>query len=79
MNNVIYQVVVGDNVPAFYDACMHSVSNYCIKYDIHYMILRNPRLKIRPLNSSRSELAVERLGYLPIYEKENACTLHVGL
>lgn len=71
-NNLIFQVAVGDNLPPFYDICMNSVWDYCIEYDIHYTILREPRLKIRPLNSRRSKEAVEKLGYLPIYEKENA-------
>jgi len=74
-NNLIYQVVMGDIVPTFYDACIHSVQNYCSDYDIHHVIQRKPKLKIRPLNSQRSERAVERLGYLPIYEKENAFEL----
>ncbi len=71
-NNLIYQVAVGDNLPGFYDITMTSVLNYAMKYDIAYIVQREPILKIRPLNSQRSEKAVERLGYLPIYEKENA-------
>jgi hypothetical protein len=71
MRNMIYQVRVG-NPPAFYDICMDSVEKYCQKYDIKYIVQDQPILKIRPLNSQRSENAVERLGYLPIYEKENA-------
>jgi len=74
-NNVIFQVAVGDILPNFYDVCMHSVQTYCSKYDIFYIILRIPRLKIKPLNSHRSKSAVDKLGYLPIYEKENAFEL----
>jgi len=74
-NNLIYQVAVGNNLPQFYDITMASVLNYAMKYDIHYTVLREPKLKIRPLHSYRSEQAVERLGYLPIYEKENAFEL----
>ena len=69
---MIFQVKVGPNPPTFYDTCISSVARYCEKYDIDHMILTEPELKIRPLNSHRSEQAVERLGYLPIYEKEVA-------
>ena len=72
MKNLVYQVKVGPNPPAFYDTCMKSVKDYCKKYDIDYVVQTEPLLKIRPLNSQRSKEAVERLGYLPIYEKENA-------
>lgn len=77
INNLIYQVAVGDTLPNYYDVCMHSVQNYCSKYDIHYQILRNPLLKIKPLDSKRSANAVNKLGYLPIFEKENAFR-HLG-
>ena len=63
---------MGDSTPEFYEVCMQSVIQYCKKYDITYKVLRTPKLKIRPLNSKRSKPALERLGYLPIYEKENA-------
>jgi len=72
MKQMIYQVKVGPNPPAFYDTCINSVAEYCQKHDIDHIVQREPLLKIRPLNSCRSEAAVERLGYLPIYEKENA-------
>lgn len=69
---LIYQVKVGPNSPGFYDVCIDSVKEYCKKYGIDHIIQTKPKLKIRPLNSKRSKEAVERLGYLPIYEKENA-------
>jgi len=72
MKRMIYQVKVGPNPPAFYDTCMDSVAAYCKKYNIVHIIQTEPILKIRPLKSHRSEQAVERLGYLPIFEKENA-------
>ena len=72
MKNMIYQVKVGPNPPAFYDTCINSVARYCEKYNIDHKVQREPLLKIRPIKSHRSERAVERLGYLPIYEKENA-------
>lgn len=51
---------------------MESVERYCKKYHIDHIVQREPILKIRPKNSKRSKEAVERLGYLPILEKENA-------
>jgi len=72
MKRMIYQVKVGLNPPAFYDTCIASVADYCEKYGIDHIIQTEPLMKIRPVNSHRSEAAVERLGYLPIFEKENA-------
>lgn len=72
MNRLIYQVKVGPNPPAYYDVCIKSAEEYCNKYGIDHIIQTEPILKIRPVKSARSERAVERLGYLPIYEKENA-------
>lgn len=72
MKRMIYQVKVGPNPPAFYDTCINSAAEYCKKYGIDHVVQTEPILKIRPLNSHRSKEAVERLGYLPIYEKENA-------
>lgn len=72
MKTLIYQVKVGPNPPAFYDTCISSVAAYCERFGIEHKVQTEPLLKIRPLNSHRSEQAVERLGYLPIYEKENA-------
>lgn len=72
MKRLIFQVNVGNFAPAYYQVCKESVVKYCQKYNIDHEILTKPVLKIRPLNSKRSENAVERLGYLPIYEKEVA-------
>lgn len=72
MRRMIYQVKVGPNPPVYYDICINSAAEYCKKYSIDHIVQTEPILKIRPLNSKRSESAVERLGYLPIYEKENA-------
>lgn len=74
MTNLIYQVAVGPQNP-LYEFCIASVSQYCQHYNITHIIQREPILKIRPDNSHRSSQAVERLGYLPIYEKENAFDL----
>lgn len=67
---LIYQVAVGE-VPAFYEPCMASVKRYAERIGAEYLDQREPVLKISPLCSKRSENAL-RLGYLPIYEKENA-------
>jgi hypothetical protein len=74
MNNLIYQVAVGPENP-LYEFCIASVSRYCERYNISHIVQREPILKIRPDNSHRSSQAIERLGYLPIYEKENAFDL----
>jgi hypothetical protein len=69
-SNLIYQACVGD-VPAFYDDCIASVARYCHRHGHIHIVQTEPVLKIRPLNSQRSENAL-RLSYLPVYEKENA-------
>jgi len=69
---MIYQVKVGPNPPAYYDICIAATAEYCKKHNITHIVQTEPILKIRPVNSKRSHDAVERLGYLPIYEKENA-------
>jgi len=74
MKTVIYQVSVG-NPPAFYNTCIASAKRYCEKYGIDHIVQTEPTLKIRPLNSARSVPAVERYGYLPVFEKENAFAL----
>lgn len=72
--NLVYQVYVGKPNP-LYDFCCESVKQYCQRIGAEHQIQRKPILKIRPNNSYRSPEAVERLGYLPIYEKENAFDL----
>lgn len=69
-DQLVYQVAVGE-VPRFYEGCIHSVARYCQRYGFHHVVQREPILRIAPLKSARSENAL-RLGYLPIYEKENA-------
>lgn len=71
MKTLIYQVAVGPP-SSLYQSCQASVSRYCKKYNIDHHVQTEPLLRIRPLNSHRSTEAVERLGYLPIFEKENA-------
>ena len=69
-HNLIYQACLGE-VPGFYADCIASVERYCDRFGLAHVGQREPILKISPLNSQRSTNAT-RLGYLPIYEKENA-------
>jgi alpha-N-acetylglucosamine transferase len=70
---MIYQVYVGQS-SALYDRCVASVASYCDRHHITHIVQREPVLRIRPdmTRTLRSHEAVERLGYLPIFEKENA-------
>jgi len=63
-------VAVGE-VPKFYETCIDSVAVYADRIGAEHIVQREPKLRIAPLKSARSENAL-RLGYLPIYEKENA-------
>ena len=73
MKRLIFQVSVG-KPSKLYTTCINSVAEYCKKYSIDHIVLTEPKLKIRPdmERTGRSKEAVERLGYMPIYEKENA-------
>ena len=73
MKRMIYQVAVG-NQSSLYQHCIRSVNQYCNKYNIQHIVQTNPILKIKPdlERTGRSKEAVQRLGYLPIFEKENA-------
>lgn len=75
MKRLIYQVYLG-NENNLYNFCTESVKNYCNKYSIDYIVQKEPILKIQPdvKNMGRSMQSFQRLGYLPIYEKENAFT-----
>lgn len=73
MMRLIYQVYVG--APSkLYDRCIESVAQYCADNNIEHIVQRAPRLFITPdpFTTGRSREAVDRLGYLPIFEKENA-------
>jgi lipopolysaccharide biosynthesis glycosyltransferase len=52
------------------------VATYADRIGADHIVQREPILRIAPLKSARSENAL-RLGYLPIYEKENAFQ-HLG-
>lgn len=71
--HLIYQVWVGSPQQPVYDLCTRSVARYCSRHGIDHVLQREPILAIRPLDMShRPYGAVDRLGYLPIFEKENA-------
>ena len=70
---MIYQVAVGKK-SKLYEHCIASVRAYAKRHGIDHIVLRQPKLRIGvdPFNTNRSKEAVARLGYLPIFEKENA-------
>lgn len=67
---LVYQVAVGET-PAFYKTCIASVERYCKRIGAEHVVQTEPKLRIVPHRSYRSVNAL-RLGYLPVYEKENA-------
>jgi hypothetical protein len=73
MSTLIYQVYVGKK-SKLYDHCTASVKAYAEQIGADYILQEQPILRIKPnpFTSNRSKEAVDRLGYLPIYEKENA-------
>ena len=75
MKRLIYQVYVGKK-SRLYDHCTASVKAYCKAHDIDYVLQEQPILMITPdiFQTNRSKEATARLGYLPIFEKENAFT-----
>lgn len=72
MKRLIYQVYVGEK-SELYEECTASVKRYADKHGITYVKQTIPKLMVTPdpFNSGRSKEAVSKLGYLPIYEKEN--------
>jgi len=72
MKRLIYQIYVGKK-SRLYDHCTKTVAEYCKRHDITHFVQTEPKLKIQPnpFTTNRSEGA-SRLGYLPIFEKENA-------
>ena len=73
MKRLIYQVAVGPPCK-LYEFCTASVADYATAHGITHIVQREPILRIKPdpATSGRSAQAVDRLGYLPIFEKENA-------
>ena len=72
MKRLIYQVYVGAR-SNLYDWCTESVKAYAESINADYILQTMPKLFIKPdpFTTNRSEGA-SRLGYLPIFEKENA-------
>lgn len=75
MKTLIYQVSLG-HPSNLYEHCIESVNRYCKKYDIEHIVQKEPILKIKPdiQNMGRNPASFNKLGYLPIFEKENAFT-----
>jgi len=71
--NLIYQVAIGPK-SALYERCISSVAKYCERIGADHIVLRSPKLRIRPnpLLSNRSKDCQSRAVPLPIFEKENA-------
>lgn len=67
---LIFQVAVCEVKP-FYEFCINSAKEYARKIGAEHFVLREPRLKIKPVNSCRSKNAL-RHQMLPIFEKEVA-------
>lgn len=70
---LIYQVNVG-KPSKLYQTCIDSVSRYCQEHGIDHVVQSTPKLWIKPdpFLTNRSKEAVDRVGCLPIFEKENA-------
>ncbi len=74
MKKLIYQVYTGKRSD-LYDHCTQSVKEYADRIGAHYLIQREPILRIAPdiFTTNRSRESYEKYGgFLPIYEKENA-------
>ena len=74
MKKLIYQVYTGKRSD-LYDHCTQSVKEYADRIGAHYLIQREPILRISPdiFTTNRSTESYEKYGgFLPIYEKENA-------
>ena len=74
MKKLIYQVYTGKRSD-LYDHCTQSVKEYADRIGAHYLIQREPILRIAPdiFTTNRSKESYEKYGgFLPIYEKENA-------
>jgi len=75
----IFQVCIGEQSKSkLYERCINSVKEYCDHHDIEHIILREPKLMIRPdvfAGNRSTESYAKHGGYLPIYEKEVAFDL----
>ncbi len=75
MKKLIYQVYTG-KPSALYDHCTQSVKEYADRIGSEYIIQREPILHITPdpfTNERKGKTGGwQNIGYLPIFEKENA-------
>jgi len=75
MKKLIYQVYTGKR-SALYDHCTQSVKEYADRIGSDYVIQREPILRIQPdifLTERKGKTGGwQQIGYLPIFEKENA-------
>lgn len=75
MKKLIYQVYVG-NRSKLYDWCTDSVRQYAKRIGADYILQTKPILKIapNPFTTERKDRTGgwKKIGYLPIFEKENA-------
>lgn len=78
MKRLIYQVSVGVQ-SKLYKHCINSVANYCERHGIDHRVQRQPKLRIVPdifLTDRKGTCGGwQKMGYLPIFEKENAFDL----
>lgn len=79
MKRLIFQVCLGQQSNSkLYKHCIQSVNHYAHGHGIEHIVLRMPKLKIKPdpFSTNRSKESYQKHGgYLPIYEKENAFDL----
>jgi len=76
LKKLIYQVAVG-KPSKLYKHCINSVEAYAKKIGAEHQVLTQAKLRVKPnvFRTNRSDESWGRLGYLPIYEKENAFDL----
>ncbi len=71
MKKLIFQVAVGQ-ISKLYDFCVKSVENYAKEVDADYILLREPKLKIKP--NPATSIEVKKVGEIwwifAIYEKK---------
>jgi lipopolysaccharide biosynthesis glycosyltransferase len=78
MRKLIYQVAVGKQ-SKLYEHCIESASKYAESIGADHIVQRKPTLQIRPdifaTERKGKTGGWEKMGYLPIFEKENAFDL----
>jgi lipopolysaccharide biosynthesis glycosyltransferase len=78
MKRLIYQVAVGAK-SNLYEHCIDSAAKYAEKYGADHIVQRQPKLRIAPdifrTHREGKTGGWKKMGYLPIFEKENAFEL----